>query len=86
MRTRTDVLDRPRVSCSIVCLYSLKEYVSVKMKSALESWTTRQVILSHLRHFFCTSGSFYFTFFVLSMVLRLDATENKPNVGHRRVY
>lgn len=27
-----------------------------------------------------------YVFFVLSMVLRLDATENKPNVGHRRVY
>lgn len=92
----TDVLDRPSVLCSILCLYSLKEYmVSVQVKY-MELWTTREEVLSHPRHFFFLfSFPFFFArvevftlCFVLSMVLRLDAehTENKPNVGRRRVY
>lgn len=48
---RTDVLDRPSVLCSILCLYSLKEYmVSVQVKY-MELWTSREVF-SQLRHFF----------------------------------
>lgn len=85
----TDVLDRQSVLCSILCLYSLKEYmVSVQVKY-MELWTSREEMLSHPRHFFARMEVFLFCFFslcfVLSMVLRLDAEhiENKPNVGRR---
>lgn len=84
---RTDVLDRPSVLCSILCLYSLKEYtVSVQVKY-MELWTSREEVLSRPRHFFARMEVFPLCF-VLSMVLRLDAEhiENKPNVGRRRVY
>ncbi len=88
MSGRTDVLDRPSVLCSILCLYSLKEYmVSVQVKY-MELWTTREEeVLSRPRHFFARVEVFTLCF-VLSMVLRLDAEhiENKPNVGRRRVY
>jgi len=58
----TDVLDRPSVLCSILCLYSLKEYmVSVQVKY-MELWTSWEEVLSHTRHFFCTNGSFSFMF------------------------
>lgn len=86
-RGRTEVRDSPSVSCSILCLYSLKEYmVSVQVKY-MELWTSRDEVLSRPVAFFCTNGSFSLCF-VLSMVLRLDAEhiENKPNVGRRRVY
>lgn len=59
---RTDVLDRPSVLCSILCLYSLKEYmVSVQVKYK-ELWTPREEVLSRPRHFFCTNGSFFSMF------------------------
>lgn len=58
----TDVPDRPSVLCSILCLYSLKEYmVSVQVKY-VELWTSREEVLSRPRHFFCTNGSFFLFF------------------------
>lgn len=67
----TDVLDRPSVSCSILCLYSLKEYmVFVKY---MELWTTREEVLSRPRHFFFARMEVFTLCFVPSMVLRLDA-------------
>lgn len=70
-----------------VCIALKNIWFPSKVKY-MELWTTREEVLSRPRHFFCTNGSFYFMFFVLSMVLRLDAEhiENKPNVGRRRVY
>lgn len=84
----TDVLDRPSVLCSILCLYSLKEYmVSVQVKYMELRTTREEEVLSRPRHFFARVEVFTLCF-VLSMVLRLDAEhiENKPNVGRRRVY
>lgn len=48
---------------------------------------TREEVFSRPRHFFARVEVFTLCF-VLSVVLRLDAehTENKPNVGRRRVY
>lgn len=90
MSGTSDVLDRPSVLCSILCLYSLKEYmVSVQVKY-MELWTTREEVLSRPRHFsfFFARVEVFTLCFVLSMVLRLDAEhiENKPNVGRRQVY
>ena len=67
--------------CSVLCLYSLKEYmVSVQSEvcgimdnQERKEEKTKKKCFHAQGNFFCTSGSFYFMFFVLSMVLRLDA-------------
>lgn len=59
----TDTLDRPSVLCSILCLYSLKQFmVSVQVKYMELYGQTTEEVLSRPRHFFCTNGSFIFMF------------------------
>ena len=60
----TEVLDRPSVLCSILCLYSLKEYYGFRPSEVYGIMDTqRRSAFTPKAFFFCTNGSFFFSFF-----------------------
>lgn len=63
MSGRTDVPDRPSVLCSILCLYSLKEYMVSVQSEVYGIMDNQRRSAFTPKAFFCTSGSFYFMFF-----------------------